>query len=206
MPPTEIFDLPLALQTTLGGGYLAYVTAYAGYRKDHGAEDAVFITLAFGLVAWLGFLAGQLVGWPLAILGGVGAALVAGVAWRRKGRDWWLLAMSALGVHDEDGVHSGWTAFSQAKHTIHQAAVYTTEGRVLLLENHHAHHAAPWSGLYLGGDGSVIMVVDGEERDGKYTAREDVEYNWGTRMTFVPASQIARVELRMLPKDTITLP
>ena len=41
MSPTDVLDLSLGVQTALGGGYLAYITAYAGMRRDHGAEDVI---------------------------------------------------------------------------------------------------------------------------------------------------------------------
>ena len=49
------FELSLSLQVALASGYLAYITAYAGLRRGHATQDAVFISLVFSVIALLSF-------------------------------------------------------------------------------------------------------------------------------------------------------
>lgn len=196
----ELWQLPLGLQVSLGAGYLAYTTAYAGMRRDHAARDAVFISLAFSSVALLVFsYAVDLVGDAWSCVAALSTALLTGAIWRTVGRPSWQWLMSACGVHREDGLFHGWDAIVQTKRRVGQATVHTKSGRVLHLLNRPEYRSAPWEGLYLGGDGSVTMIVEEEDLpDGQERKRETIrDSEWGDRMTHIPADQIERVEIRM---------
>lgn len=200
MSGSEFFGMALAVQVALGAGYLGYATAYAGFRKDHRSEDAVFISLAFGAIAYVSF------GLAEAMLGPVGAAvagfcvsLLAAILWRIAGRDAWLKVMGAAGVHREDGVHSAWAKIVQSGRQVGQVSVHLKSGRVLYLNDRRKYHDLPFDGLYLGGDGSVAMVVEEEELpDETNEARDGIaDPDWGLRITYVPAGEIGRVDIRL---------
>jgi len=91
------------------------------------------------------------------------------------------------------------TAPAAALRKVGQLSVHLKNGRVLYLHDRRAFLGCPWEGLYLGGDGSVIMAVESEELpDGTEEIREAVRDDaWGTRMTYIPASEIARVNIRI---------
>jgi hypothetical protein len=80
-----------------------------------------------------------------------------------------------------------------------QLSVHLKNGRVLFLNDRRNFLNAPWEGLYLGGDGSIIMAVEMEELpDGSEEIRQAVvDDAWGTRLTFIPSSEIARVNIRL---------
>ncbi|WP_054008028.1 hypothetical protein [Cypionkella psychrotolerans] len=195
----DFFGLTLGVQVALGSGYLAYSTAYAGLRRDHGTEDAIFISLAFGALATLVFSILEPFGKWWQSIGALLICLVVGSAWRMFARGWWHKILAFFGVHREDGVHSPWHALIHAKYKVGQFSVHTKNGRVLYLNDRAAFHGLPWDGLYLGGDGGVVMVVEEEELpDGTTEQRAGIKDTaWGTRLTYIPADEIERVNIRL---------
>lgn len=196
---SSFFELSLSVQVALAAGYLAYITAYAGLRRGHATQDAIFISLVFSVVALLVFeLLPVEQTYVRAFLACI-AALASGIFWRKLGRTWWLWLMQKTGVHREDGVHSPWDVLVQTDRKVGQISVHLKSGRTLYMHDRRNFVGCPWEGLYLGGDGSVIMAVETEELpDGTSEDREGIKDEaWGTRLTYIPASEIARVNLRM---------
>lgn len=207
MAPADIFDLSLSVQSALGAGYLGYATAYAGLRREHRTEDALFISLAFSAVAMVAFrVAGGLVGdgrvWLDAVAGvmaAFAASLLAAAVWRGHGRSAWLKLMSVATIHRDDGLHSAWSVIVQARRSCGQISVQMKNGHVLYLNDRRSFEGTPWDGLYLGGDGAIIMAVEEEDLpDGRSEIREGVvDAAWGTRLTYIPPAEIARVNIRL---------
>lgn len=195
----EFFELSLGLQVALGSGYLAYVTAYAGLRKGHDPHDTVFISLAFAAIGLIVFQVVSAYGSVLAAVAALISCLVAGAIWRAIGRAFWQMLMRKANVHREDGVYSSWDSIVQTSRRVGQISVHLRNGRVLYLDDRRQYSGVPWEGLYLGGDGSVVMVVELEEMpDGKEEIRTGVvDAEWGTRLTYIPAAEIERVNIRM---------
>lgn len=198
---TTFFDMQLSLQVALGGGYLAYVIAYAGLRRDHGANDAVFITLAFGVLGALSMAVllprvGPV--WAAAV--SLLASILAGAFWRWRARSWAYALLRRAGIHGDDGIADGWTALIQERGlAVTQVAVYLKDGRELFCSQLGPYTTGPKRGLELGSDGSVTMVVEEEEAEGQREPRTHIiDPVYGTRLTHVPADQIARIELRVL--------
>ena len=190
------YELSVATQVALGSGFLAYALAYAGFREGHYAVDAVFITLIFSVVASLVFTVASPIG-----LWGATALFTLGVAafWRVLARRWCLRMLSLLHIHREDGVHRAWAQIVQTDKSVGQCSVHTKDGRVLYLNDRPKFKGLLWDGLYLGGDGSVVMIVEEEEfPDGRTEVRDGItSADWGTRMTYLPASAIERVNIRL---------
>lgn len=199
MDPIAFFSLSLVTQVSLGSGYLAYLLAYAGLREHHNSLDAIFITLAYAAVASLGFWSAASAGPWLAAMAGAGSAMTAAALWRKWLRDICQRLLSIARVHRDDGLHRAWSAIVQTDCKVGQASVHTKDGRVLYLNDRSLYSKSPWQGLYLGGDGSVVMVVEEEELpDGTTEVRQGVaDDNFGVRMTYIPPDQVARVNLRM---------
>lgn len=203
---TEYFAIPINLQISLGIGYLAYVTAWAGRRLHHGPLDTLLISVAFSLpVLLLQAVATQALPQPMAALVAAGAGLLlslaAAMAWRHRGRARWLAFMGWTGTHAEDGDATTWQALLQTPDLrVSQISVHTSDGRVLYLNDHAKYADAPQGGLLLGTDGSVLMVVEEEELPGGTTeVRQGIaDPAGGTRMTYVPAASITRVNIRYL--------
>lgn len=209
----ELVLLLIWVQVAVGAGYLAYATAYAGLRRGHRTTDAVFITLAFAALSLIAFtivqvsIADRMTAPARDVVAALGAAMMvlpAAALWRRWLREWWQGLMAKTSVHRDDGIYTGWDAAIQRDVEVIQVSVHTTDGRVLYLNDRSKYDAAPWHGLYFGGDGSVIMVVEEEGLpDGTEEVREGVhDDTYGTRMTYLPPAMIRRINIRMLPAKT----
>ncbi|MGR3495402.1 hypothetical protein [Citreimonas sp.] len=198
MGTEDFWQLPLGIQAALGFGYLAYITAYTGMRRAHSAQDAIFISLAFGSVSFLTFAVFEHLGGPSALLLSLAAALATACLWRGVARNLWQRLILAVRVHRDDGLFHGWDAVVQTKGEVGQVSVHTKDGRVLYLNDRKQYRTAPWQGLYLGGDGSVTMIVEEEELpDGSTETRSGILHDEGARMTYIPASEVARVNIRI---------
>jgi len=107
------FELSLSIQIALASGYLAYITAYAGLRRGHATQDAIFISLVFSVVALLCFELVPIEQTYLRAAMASASSLVSGIVWRKIGRPLWLWMMQKTGVHREDGVHAPWDILVQ---------------------------------------------------------------------------------------------
>jgi hypothetical protein len=196
----EFLKLPLEIQVALAGGYLAYTVAYGGYGTKSTATEVAFRSLAFGLISVLAFRQTVLCGagtWAAATVA-ITSAVLTGALWRRWIRRlvWRFLAWT--GVSREDGIPTAWSAIIQSPNIyVTQLTVRTTDGRVLF-HDRSCYDKALHDGLYLGSDGSIMMVICSETlADGTKRQSEDITSDgWGTRLTYIPANQIAQVNLR----------
>lgn len=197
-----LLALPLQVQLSLGLGYVGYITAYSGLMAHHKARDAVFISFVFGAISLLAYDAVP-VSYSRWLAAGSAAsvALVVAAVWRMLGRRVWYWLLGKIRVHQDDGHFGSWQSLIQTpKLTVGQIAVYTTDGRILWMNQRDPYFDGPKSGLELGTDGSIIMVVEEETLpDGTELKKEDiVDKAWGTLLTYVPAESITRVNLRVL--------
>ena len=191
--------LPLELQVALGGGYLAHAVAYGGLRRSTSATELALRSMAFGLAALLAFRFALKHEAPAGI--GVAAALfcalLLGAFWRRYGMVWANRILSKIGIR-EDGIPDAWTALIQTHNLqVTQLSVHLKNGRTLY-HNRNAYPEAWKDGLYFGSDGSMIIVVEEEELpNGTTEERKDIHSpKWGTRLTYIPADQVERVNVR----------
>ncbi|MFC3180481.1 hypothetical protein [Cypionkella sinensis] len=190
--------LPFTVQLGLGVGFLAYVTAYAGRRRGHSISEITFLTMAFGLPALLPLINGT---GPVAANAIIGVMMAFGVAliWRGWALEAWQWAAKSIGLHAEDGLSFGWDKIvSYPNLATNQISVHTADGRILYLNDRTRFANAPFNGLYLASDGSIIMVVE-EERmpDGSEQVRQNINHDtWGARMTYIPSDQVKRVNIR----------
>lgn len=213
-----LFGLPVAVQVALGFGYLGYITAYAGIRDHHGTQDQIFITLAFGAIATAVFsiltaAATDFAGGPLGLRPGPSLAvgslfggsfalatcLRSAIWWRRFGRSRWQEALWKRRVHTDDGLHSAWAALIQTTRPMAQIDVHLKDGQVLRCTDMNKYTNAHLRGTLLGGDGSIVMVVEYEDdtQGARHEATDIVYPRAGTRLTYIPATEIARVDLRI---------
>lgn len=194
----DFIDLGTAVQISLGAGYLAYCTAYAGFRRHHQTRDTIFISLVFAAIASTIISLAQSLGTIPAYILAVVVSLVSAAVWRWFARELWQKTMEASKIHREDGVETTWETLVQTKKIVDQISVHLSDGRVLYLNDRPKYAGMPWNGLYLGGDGSVLMIVEEEELpDGTEEIRQGICSDWGTRLTYLPAAQITRVNLRL---------
>ena len=192
-------SFPLAVQLGLGIGYLGYLLAYGGARKGHSTLDATFLSLVFGIPAlvFATALPGSLL---INILFGSAISLLLASIWRMGGRDLWFAAARQSDISQDDGYHTAWEGLLNRKEGLvtSQISVHTADGRVLYLNDRRNFRTAPYEGLNLGADGSILMVVQEEEMpDGTTQTRGGIcDPHDGTRLTYIPADQITRVNIR----------
>ena len=197
---TDFYSLPFEVQVALGCGYLGFATAYAGIAYKLRATDIIFRSLAFGLVALTAFRLFLPISPHFTVAIGVTAVttVISGAIWRVFGARLVVRILHELGVHKDDYFSDTWTALIQQKDLrVGQISVHTKDGRVLYM-NANKYPDAHLGGLYLGGDGSIVMVVEEEELpDGTEETRTGIiDPDWGTRVTYIPAGEISRVNLR----------
>ncbi len=173
--PTEIIALPLHLQIAAAGGFLAYITAYSGFRQGHTTLDSTLTILVFGVFSALPFLViaeeleqvlpnHQWQARAAAALPALLIAVLAGALWRKWGRSAWYWIVHGLGVHRDDGLGTGWESLIQTPGmNVTQIMVRTTDGTELFCRDAIDYQNQPECGLKLGSDGSVMMVVDAEK-------------------------------------------
>ena len=195
----EFISLSATIQVSLASGYIAYLIAYAGFRKDHTGADATFRSLAFGSIAtfvllWqpLGFVPHALIAFVL--------TTVAGAVWRRYATHWVHDALRKTNVSWTDDVPNAWLSIT-AKRTdlpLSQIAADTTDGRLLICDDTRPFKDAPFGPCILGLDGSLAFYVTGEQRSNGSWAEPNETYteNDGHCITYLPAASIKRVELR----------
>lgn len=201
MPTNSILALPFSFQVALAAGYMGYAVAYAGYRRARQPVDATFMSLIFGVPAFLIMQASDDLGTACAAGMAIATALGLGIFWRVAGRHAWLWVMGDLGVHQEDGSASAWdTLIQRSNLLVQQCSVRTKDGRTLFLNSRDKYIDLPHKGLVLGGSGDILMVVEEERLPGSETDREakGVVTDNGVRVAYIPATEIAQVNLRIL--------
>ena len=205
----EVFGLPFEVQFSLGVGYLAYCVAYASFLRNHTARHTIFISFCFSAVALLIFQSIQMLddgiiadagAVVLAILGTLGSAIF----WRKWGRNWWMSFMKAIKVYrGDDNLPSSWDRFvdeiMKTDQLVGQISVHTKNGHILYLDDRTKFEDSLHKGLYLEGDGSIFLVVERTEIDNKIVIKHKdlVHKVWGTKMTYIPAAEIERVNIRV---------
>lgn len=198
---TELYSLPVDIQVALGGGYLAYVTAYGGLRRGHDAAHVVFITFAFGIIATLVLVVLPSEWGVWRILAAIYCAVFGGAVWRVRVKGWVQNALSFLDVHHDDGIEDSWGAYRDAVgvDSVTQVSVHTADGRVLYCNDLSKFQDWPMKGFCLGTDGGIALPVEEEELpDGREEQRDGLDdADWGQRFTYVPPHAVSRVNLRI---------
>lgn len=191
--------LPVGIVTALASGFMAYYTGYAGLRRGHSSQDALFISIVFGLAALVVYQEMQVLPSTWRIVIAFAVTITLSVVWRKWLRTGWNSFMRWLGVHRDDGVYGAWDVIADKDLAVGQISVHTKDGRILYLDNRLKYENEPWQGIYLGSDGSISMIVEREELpDGTIEERKEIiSEEWGARLTYIPASEICRVNIRM---------
>lgn len=195
----DIIKLTFAVQAALVSGYAAYLIAYAGIRRHHTASDAGFRAIAFSLPA-TGILTYGYQAPVITTLVAIALSLVAGVMWRWFGMAQWAKVMREARISWADDIPTAWlSVISGSKSSPSQVIVETQDGRLLMCLDTRLFGDAHAGPVVFGLDGDVSMYVTDECRaDGEWIDKEDIRHAEGDLLTYVPASQIKRVELRYL--------
>lgn len=197
----DLLNLPIYLQATLGCGYLAYIIARQGRRKNEKAYDVVLGTILCsipGLGVWrlLEHFSFPLISTIVFML--VASALT-GIVWRKYLRRFWFDFLNEARISTNDDNPSTWTRLIQdTTITPTQIVVYLKDGKRLYCDDVHKFHNSPIPTMQYDREGNIAMYVThtqsiGKERKPAQHLQHD---SWGDMISYVPSSEIARVKLR----------
>ncbi|WP_138983994.1 hypothetical protein [Sphingomonas elodea] len=209
----KLLGLPLHIQIALGGGYLAYLVAYAGIRQHHTPLEVFFRSIAFGLVStavmlWAPDAPAFLVAWKHPFwrpTTAVASTVLIGAFWRWRGMRWSRVALRELNVSWTDDIPTAWLTVTATETNIAptQIVVDLDGGRTLMCEDTRLFEHSPFAPCIYGLDGSIAFYVTAERpAGGEWVDRTDVLHVDGDMLTYVPASAIKRVQLRLTPSSS----
>lgn len=196
--PTDLFKLSFAVQLAVASGYLAYLISYAGIRQHHTAADAILKSFAFGIIA----SAMMSYGYQSIITPFIAFALTIaiGILWRWKGMSAWSDLARKAGISWSDDIPTAWLSITATRtdSSPSQVAVEMNDGRILFCDDTRLFGDCHQGPVTFGLSGDVAMYVTDECRpDGEWVAKDDPRHpDQGDLITYVPVSQIKRVELR----------
>ncbi|WP_332304691.1 hypothetical protein [Rhizobium sp. GR12] len=196
----KFFEISWELLLTVACGYAGYFVANVGARAHHKTIDVTFSTIVygfFGTAVYLIILAFNLPLWLATIGAFLGSMISAGI-WAAKLRNIFTKVLRIVGVSHTDDLPSALASMFTDK-TSHstQLSVRLTSGVWLMCNDLARFKEAPNGPCVLGSSGDVLMyVTHHREPDGDYEECEVDVAGWGMELTYVPASQVARIDLR----------
>lgn len=200
--PTDLLALSWKVQVALASGYAAYIVSYRGIRAHHSAQDVVFLSLVFSLIAsaelWLMRSSTPVVAGLFAFL----LSVSVGILWRRRGRQILTDMLRGPNTTWSDDSPSAWARLQENREfPLSQISVLLKDGTWLHCNRTAAFDGQPYSPAVLGTNGDVLMYLtsvkpkDGPEREQITTLDEE----FGARLTYIPSSEISRVNVRLVP-------
>lgn len=200
----DLLNLPWATLLTLAGGYAAYYVANVGIRSHHQTIDVAFSTLVFGFFTAFAFeitkrILGADILWASA--GAFSVAIILGGAWSRWGRSGLGYILRRSKVSYNNDLPSAWMElFASGKDvSTFQLAVKLSDGTWLKTDNLAAFEGKPSGPCTFGGNGDLLMYVTHQKSPDEldFVACPEVsDVEWGDEVTYIPQSQIARVDVR----------
>ncbi|WP_147366922.1 hypothetical protein [Aurantiacibacter zhengii] len=196
----EFLSLPWQIQLALASGYAAYLVAYAGQRDHHGAVEITFRSLGFGLVATA--IAAAMAGsprWLILLTASIGA-IISGGLWRRFGIPIFRWLMKKTDISWSDDVPTAWQTLTvcNSRYPLSQISIELTDGSWLRCIDTRRFAESPFGPAVIGKDGDIALyVTNSTTSDGEDFDAEEIEVDYfGSRITYIPASSIRRVDLR----------
>ncbi len=199
---SKLAKLPWDIQIVLGSGYLAYLLAYVGIRQHHKPVDAVFLTIAFGLVALASLWVTPLLILPARLGVALAASLLAAVLWRKIGRQAVRAMLRSAGYSWADDTSSAMDHLQEnSTHHPRQICVETADGHTFICSDTAPVGGLPFGPYIIGCSGDVLMYADHSHAAGDdpkpVEGMNDAE--WGANITYIPANQVRRIAIRFAP-------
>lgn len=198
----SLLNLPWATLVTLACGYIGYFIANVGLKEHHQPVEITFSTLIFGLFSAMVYHALTWAGldtWT-ATFPTVLYAFASGAYWRRYARKWMYKFLRDNDISWSDSTSSAWQAmFDQREHRVTEIFVYLKDGSGLLSRLPGDYEEWPNGPFTLGNKGDITLYVTHRRSiQGNEWVKHDgvVNDSWGALATYIPADQIARVDIR----------
>jgi hypothetical protein len=190
-------------------GYVAYYVANVGIRDHHKAADITFSILVFAFVAAFAFYFSRwIVDLSLVVSSGITFlfAMIAGALWRAVGKPRFERLLRATRISHSDDLPSAWMALFGERRVATQLTVQMKDGTWLMCDDLSKFGSSPNGPCVLGAKGDILMYVT-DKRTDKQSKRglgfvpvvHPIDEQWGHDITYVPADQIVRVDLRRRP-------
>jgi hypothetical protein len=198
----ELLNLPWATLLTIACGYAAYYIANVGIREHHKTIDVTFSTLVFGF--FCAFLYTAIRRYSAADILTASAAtflfaVLLGGVWSRFGRAVLKTCLRKSRTSYSDDLPSAWIALFEASTTATQLSVKLKDGSWIKCENLNTFTNFPNGPCVLGGKGDVLMYVthfQGKDADAFEACEDTVNDHYGAEITYIPASEIVRLDYR----------
>jgi hypothetical protein len=205
--PTDILALSWKVQVAIASGYAAYIVSYRGIRSHHSAQDTLFLSLVFSLVATGTLWLCRDLPPPLAGTWALITSLAAGLFWRRHGMQ--LLTETLRGPNTTwaDDTPSAWVRLQENREfPVSQISVLLKDGTWLNCDETSKFNDAPYGPCVLGTNGDILIYltsttpkVVGTEAVKDKVLKTVLHEQYGARLTYVPSGEIARVNIRLMP-------
>jgi hypothetical protein len=198
----DLLNLPWATLLALASGYAGYFVANVGIRDHHKPIDVIFSTLVFGFIATFAYNICRVLFEISLVWSSVFAfsfALLAGAAWSLIGRSSLEKLLRKSRVSHSDDLPSAWIALFGTRLVATQLSVKLKDGSWLMCDDLSKFSASPNGPCVLGAKGDVLMYVTHKMSDigvAYFPTTLPIDDWWGHEITYVPADQIARIDLR----------
>lgn len=199
----SLLDLPLSTLVTLAAGYMGYFIASVGLNEHHKTTEITFSTLAFGLIAALLYhTTMHYFSLPyLSVFIAVLAATLSGALWRKYGRKLFYALLRAANVSFSNNDKTAWQ--SMIHHTewrVTEVIITLKNGTKLRSRDLHKFKDKPDGPIAFGHSGDIVLYVTGMQYsdDDDWLECEGVNHSSGSLATYLPADQIARVDIRRI--------
>jgi hypothetical protein len=198
----DLITLPWATLLTLASGYAGYYVANVGIREHHKPIDVIFATLVFGFISACAYNVCREIfeirlAWSSAIA--FVFAMVVGALWSWGGRSAVERLLRKSRVSHSDDLPSAWVALFGVKIAATQLSVKLKDGSWLMCDDLTKFSSSPNGPCVLGAKGDILMYVTHKQTDigiAFFPTTYPVDAEWGHEITYIPADQVARVDLR----------
>lgn len=198
----ELLELPWATVLFLASGYAGYFVANTGVREHHKNIDVAFSSAVFGFVSLLVYRTGVSAGVPDLISSACSFvfAIVLGAVWRRFGRASLRWTLKRSGVSFADDSPTALQSMFDVKHGgATELSVRLKDGSWLQSCNLQNFAHFPNGPFVVGMNGDVLLYVTDSRDAGSENSRPNLSLDglgWGWEITYLPASEVARIDLR----------
>lgn len=202
----KLLNLPWVTLLTLAAGYMGYFVAHVGIRDHHKTVDVTFNTLVYGFCAAFSYQLMRYAGMSILVASGGAAvtAIVLGALWRACLRPIFYNIMQNTNVSYADDIPTAWlNLFSTTNVVATQLTVRLKDGRTLMCDDLHRFKDEPNGAFRFGSNGDILMYVTHQKVGFAWSSMNDVFWDeWGSEITYVPASEIAQVNFRRTKKGS----
>ena len=198
----SLLSLPIDTLLLLASGYLGYRLAFTGKDREHKTTDVIFISAAFAAIAKAVMMIGSAAGSLAAgLFLAAPASLLAAIIWRRWVSGWVFGILKNKQIMTHDRTETAWQSLiARDGNVIRQIVVHRTDGVSYMCKDFFHFKDMKPTPLLLGVDGSIAMPVSHwrDINETEWDTFDDVmDADWGDKITYIPASQIRSVAIRM---------